>query len=200
MSKLTACVLALCLAYTSPAFAATVTRYSVRGSTVEGFLSHFDDTCGNNFLSVSASDRVEKDGSGKTATRTLVVASFGFNTCDDTNWFGFAELPLTVPLDTSTVTLSFEFDVDVTNPDTLEYFTRRIAGTVTFTAIGEPESSRSSTTTQSGGVRVVSKTRGTTREAQVTANVTFGGGAFALDPATGTMGDVRQGTIEYVRH
>lgn len=200
MGKLSACVLALCLAATSSASAATVTKFSVSGSTVEGFLSHYDDECGNNFLSVSASDRVTKDGSGKTATRTVVIATFGFNTCNDTNWFGFTEFPLTVPLDTTTVTLPFEFEVDTTNPETFEYFTRTLAGTVTFTAIGEAEKSRSTTSTQSNGVRVVSKMRGTTREAQVTATVTFGGESFPLDPATGTFGDVKQGSIEYVRN
>jgi hypothetical protein len=201
MFKQTACVLALSLVAVSPASAATVTRFSVKGSTAEGFLEHYDEECGNNFLSVSASDQVQKDGSGKSATRTFVIATFGFNTCNDTNWFGFAEYPLTVSLDGGAVTLPFAFDIEVAKPDAQDHETLRFAGTVTFTPVGEEEKSRSSTMTQSGGVRIVSKMKGTTREAQVTANVTFGGESFALDPNTnGTIGDVRQGTIEYVRN
>jgi hypothetical protein len=201
MLKQTACVLALSLAAASPASAATVTRFSVKGSTVEGFLEHYDDTCGNNFLSVSASDKVQKDGSGNQATRTYVIATFGFNTCNDTNWFGFAEYPLTVPIDGGTVTLPFSFDIEVAKPDAQDHEILTFAGSVTFTAVGEAEKSRSSTTTQSGGVRVVSKMKGTTREAQVSANVTFGGEAFVLDPnSNGTFGDVKQGTVEYVRN
>lgn len=201
MFKQTACVLALSLVAASPAAAATVTRFSVKGSTVEGFLEHYDENCGNNFLSVSASDQVQKDGSGKTATRTFVIATFGFNTCNDTNWFGFAEYPLTVSLDGETVTLPFEFDIEVARPDAQTYETRRFAGTVTFTPVGEAEKTRSSTTTQSGGVKITSKMKGTTREAQVSANVTFGGESFVLDPnANGTFGDVKQGRIEYVRN
>jgi hypothetical protein len=201
MFKQTACVLALSLVAASPAAAATVTRFSVKGSTVEGFLSHFDESCGNNFLSVSASDQVQKDGSGKTATRTYVIATFGFNTCNDTNWFGFAEYPLTVPLDGGTVTLPFDFDIEVAKPDAQDHETLRFAGTVTFTPVGDAEKSRSSTSTQSGGVRITSKMKGTTREAQVSGDVTFGGESFTLDSNTeGSFGNVSRGTIEYVRN
>jgi hypothetical protein len=202
MRKLWLCTMALCLGLVSSTNAATsVTKFKVKGNTVSGLAEQGDpDTCFFAGLSVTASDETTKDGTGSTTARTLVINYTGRDFCNLLSFGGFSTNPLTVPITGNTVTFPFDLTVNYVNTDTGASSQRRLVGTVTFTASGDFDKSRETTITQNESMRVIARTKGNARDANITVSATLDGVTQAFDPSTGVMGNMKSGTVEITRY
>ena len=200
MHKFSLCTIALGLGLvaSSTSAATSVTRYRMKGNSASGLATQSTD-CLSGGLFVSASDETTRDGTGTTSSRTAFFSYGGSDVCNSLSFGGSLQAPLTVSLTTPTVTLPFDIPVDFVNTDTDDHFTRHLVGSVTFVATGDFERSRDANITQTANMRVVSKSKGNTRDADITVNATLDGVATAFQPSTGSLGTTRLGTVEITR-
>ena len=201
MRKFSLCtiMLSLGLVASSSSAATSVTRYKMKGNSASGLATQSDD-CINAGLFVSASDETTKDGTGTTSSRSAFVSYGGSDACNSLSFGGTLQLPLTVSLATPSVTLSFDIPVDYVNTDTDEQSTRHLVGSVTFVATGDFEKSRDTNITQTENMRVVSRSKGNTRDADMTVNAKLDGVVVTFQPSTGSLGTTKQGNVEITRY
>ena len=204
MRKLWVCTLALCLGFASIGHASSVTKFQFKGNTVGGGISTVEDACTYLYFNVYASDSVIKEGAATTTTKELTFYIFGFDNCQSVNYSSFVALPLTVSLpNQSSVTFPFDFLVDVTPFDSYDVTAqKRMVGSVTLTATGDSQKSRQDDITQSETTRQVVRSRGTTRDATITATAKLDGVQlnFSAETGSGEMGTTRTGTMEITRY
>lgn len=200
MLKFSLCTLALCLGFASVTHAQTVTKYKFKGNTVHASAATGDNGCFSGFFGLTASDDITKDETGATSTKTLEVGYFGRDLCEKLSFGGGVTVPLTVPIaGINTITFPFDFDVNYVNTDTGERFTRRITGSVTVTATGDFERSRRTEISDTQQQRVVTRYKGSTREATVNLTIAVDGTSQTMPITSGELGTVRRGTREVTR-
>lgn len=202
MRKLSICTLALCLGFASIGYAATVTKSKVKGNSASGGASTVEDPCFNASISVQAFDQVSKDNTSTTVTKEISVFFFGNDSCKSLNYNGFSVVPLTFNIaNQSTVTLPFDFTVDVTPFDSDQAVHKRFVGSATITATGDFEKSRQVNTTQDDNMRQVVRTKGTTRDATLTVTAKLGGTQLNFTPNEfAEIGTTKSGTIETTQY
>lgn len=200
MWKLSVCTLALCLSVASITQASSVTKLTFKGNTAGGGLSTADDPCFSGFFSIQASDSVTKDGTTTTQTKELYVSFFGSDSCRAVFYSGSVVVPLTVNLaNQSTVTLPFDLMVDVTPFDAeTPSAQRRLKGSATIVATGDFQKSRQVDITQNEVSRQVVRSKGNSRDANITVTAKLAGNplAFNADSGSAELGTTKNGTIE----
>lgn len=208
MHKVTACVFALSLGLGSTvhAAAATTTRYSFKGSSA--FASVDADDAGGCIragLYVYASEETTKDVAGnRTTTRSAFISYGGSDDCMLLSFGGGGQVTFSAPIGAQTFTLPFDITVDFAETDVPdnedgERFSRRLVGSVTLNATGDLEKSRETNITKNETQRVVVRSKGTTREADVTVNAKLDGVKVKFLPGTGSLGTTKQATVEVTK-
>lgn len=204
MRKLWVCTLTLCLGFASTSHASSVSKFQFSGNTAGGGIGTVDAECFNAYFFVQASDSVIKEGSSTTVTKELLFNFFAVDNCLALSYSSFAVVPLTTSLlNKSTVTFPFDILVDVTPFDSYDVTgQKRLVGTVTITATGELQKSRQDDITQSEASRQVVRSKGTTRDASITATAKFDGVQvnFAADSGSAEMGTTKTGSMEITRY
>ena len=204
MRKLWVCTLALCLGFASITHASSVTKLTFKGNTASGGIGTVDDSCFNAWFSIQASDQVTKDGTTTTNTKELMLSFFASDSCQSVYYNSFVTVPLTVAIaNQSAVTLPFDFLVDVIPFDSeVATAQKRVVGSVTITANADFQKSRQVDITQNETTRQVVRSKGTTRDASITATAQLDGVQLNFAPATGSaeIGTTKNGTIEVTRY
>lgn len=200
MRKLSICTLAICLGFASSTHASSVTKVTFKGNTASGSIGLADDPCFSGTIGFEASDSVLRDGTNTTQTKELYAYFYGSDSCRAVFYYGFATVPLTINIaNQSTVTLPFDFMVDVTPFDgDMPTAQRRVKGTATLTATGDFQKSRQVDITQNEVSRQVVRSKGNTRDANITVNAKFAGNqlSFNADSGYAELGTTRNGTRE----
>jgi hypothetical protein len=202
MRMLSFCTLALCLGFASLTHAQpTVTKYKFKGNTVHASAASGDNGCFSGFFGLTATDDITKDGSGQSATKTLEVGYFGRDLCEKLSFGGGSTTTLTVPIaGISTISFPFDFDVNYVNTDTGERFTRHVSGSVTITATGDFEKSRRTEISDTQVQRTVTRSKGNTREANISLDLKLDGVPQSMPIQSGELGTSKKGTIEITRY
>lgn len=199
MRKLSLCTLALCLGFAATSHAATVTKLKIKGATASGGTSTVEDPCFNAYLSVGAFEQVTKDGTTNTKTNELSLYFFGTDNCQSLSYYSSVTVPLTFPIaNQSTVTLPFDVQVEITPFDSDVYTSRkRLVGTATITATGDFVKTRESNIVQNEVSRQVTRSKGNSREANITVSAKLGGTQLNFVPGeSAEIGTTKNGTIE----
>lgn len=191
---------ALGLGVTLPASAAapSVTKIRYQGQSAYAAAEHHDG-CIDASFSISASEETFRDANGTSTQSSAFVGFGGRDLCNFLSFGGGMLIPLTVELNNNAVTIPFDFLIDYANTETDERSQRRLVGTVTIVANGDFEKVRENTTVVNNGVKTVTKQRGNTREADATVNATLDDVPFTFDAGTGSLGIIRNGTLEFTR-
>lgn len=201
MRKLSLCLFAFSLGFASLTQAQpTVTKATFKGNTAHAAAASGDNGCFSAFFGVTASDEVTKGDAGTTTTKTVEIGYGGRDLCEHLSFGGRQDKPLTFNIANQTMTFDFDFLVNYANTETDERFTRRVTGTVTITPNGDVERSRRNEIVQNQELRTVTRSKGTTRDATVTVNVSIDGVPQSLPIISGEVGSVSKGTIETTRY
>lgn len=202
MRKLSFCTFALCLGLTSMTQAEpTVSKVKFKGNTVSGSAASGDDGCFSASFGLTASDEVNKDGTGTTTTKTLSIGYGGRDLCNSLSFGGNQTTTLTVPIaNQSSVTFPFDVLVSFANTETNERFEKHLTGTVTITATGDFEKSRRTEISQNQMMRTVTRSKGNTREATLSISAALDGVPVSLPITEAELGTVKNGTIEITRY
>jgi hypothetical protein len=204
MRKLSLCTLTLCLGFASITHASSVTKLKIKGNSAGGGTSTPEDPCFNGFFSVQASEQVTKDGTTNAETKELMLFFFGSDNCQSLSYSSFVTLPLTIPIaNRSTVTIPFDFLVDVTPFDSEVSTQTRLVGSATITATGDFVKTRQTNITQNETTRQVVRSKGNSREASITVAARLDGAQLNFVPGeagSAEIGTTKNGTIEVTRY
>lgn len=201
MRKLSLCTLALCLGFASITHASSVTKIKIKGNTAGGGTSTPEGPCFNGFFSVQASEQVTRDSTGNSETKELLFFFFGSDSCQSLSYSSFVTVPLTFSIaNQSTVSIPFDFQVDVTPFDSEISTQKRLVGTATITATGDFVKTRQSNIIQNETTRQIVRSKGNSREASITVSASLDGAQLNFEAGSAEIGTTKNGTIEVTRY
>lgn len=183
--------------------APTTTKYSAKGDTATAN-AYVNGDCGYTSLDVSATEEAMRSGTTTTATKKIWVNYYSYDTCKGTESYGWAELPLSVDVNTDSVAFDLKLDVQtyITRITPKGEYSSELKGTSQLTAsisivgTGKLEKGTSRSTSSAGPYRSVYRYTGSYREASLTVKATLGTTPLTFTGSYATLGNYTSGSME----